>query len=77
MELPSSLTTKRVRPAVEPVGGLHHVPCRGPLPALALAAGQVVSWPVEVLMLKMRRRSALRSGTMRYFSVGSVNVACG
>lgn len=76
-ELPSSFTVYRRWPSVEPAVGAHQAPWRGPSPGSALPGSQAVRLPVSASMLKMRIKSAPRSGTIRYFPVGSSWAACG
>lgn len=62
---------------VDPEAGLQNAPCRGPSPAAVAADVQAVRAPLFVSMLKIRIKSAPRSGASKYFPVGSVIVECG
>src|SRR3569833_1654048 len=76
-ESPSSFTTYSIVPSVEPALGVQKAPCLGPSALLVSPAVQAVSWPLVESMLKLRMRSAPRSGAIRNLPVGSAVAECG
>ncbi len=73
-ELPSSLT---VYAFCTPAADFQNLMWRGPSPGSALPSEHAVSFPLVASILKMRIRSAPRSGTMMNFPVGSTCTSCG